>query len=597
MTPLPRKAFILAAGFGTRMVPLSHDLPKAIMPIWNQSLLARHVDMLKTWGVREILVNLHHGADQVFDEVRALAGRGCRIEASFEPDILGTGGALQRAAWFLDEHPFWLINADIVAQLNPHPLREALRKRKTLAALWMEPQRGPRTVQVAKGHVVNFQHREGATFSGLQVLRREILSYLPEQGFASIISAYQKAMQDGWQVAAVQVPGSYWADVGTPERYLQTHWEMTKGPKVACDPNAIVHPKASVNRSVIWSGAVLTASAKVSDAIIGREVRIQGAVSGVVVAAIHGLEDLEIAALRKQGWDPANTSLQVLPPRGSSRSFYRLRTHDRSAILVRYDATRAENALYANLTRFLQQQHWPVPPLLWDAPSTCRSLYGDAGDVTLPMTERAYRQVLDEVLRLQGPITKAFRRRRLLSMPPFDIDTYAYEHSLFCDHYLQGRSPRLIRQVRKELTRVAERLRHLPPVLVHRDLQSSNIHWQQGQPVFIDYQGMRLGPAAYDVASLLMDPYISMPVSMQQRLATYYAERAGKQVFDSEHLLWAGIQRLCQALGAYARLSKLPGCGHFQQHLPAALILLNRQVVQVPELVALGEIARDKAHQ
>ena len=593
----PRKAFILAAGFGTRMAPLSHDLPKAIMPVCNRSLLARHVEMLTAWGVRDILVNVHHGADQVFDEVRALARRGYRIELSFEPEILGTGGALQRAAWFFDDQPFWLINADIVAQLDPRPLQAAMRRQDTLASLWMDPVRGPRTVAVRKGRVIDFQSRNGVTFCGLHLLRRNILAYLPDQGFSSIIPAYQNAMRDGWNLAAVEVPGSYWADVGTPERYLQVHGEMGKGRRAAISPSAVVHPKAKVARSVVWPGAVLTASADVRDAIVGRDVHVYGSVSGVVVAAVHGLDDLEINALLQLGWNPAQTSVQVLAPRGSSRSFYRLRAHSRTAMLVRYDASRAENALYAPLTRFLLQQKWPVPHLLWDAPDVYRSLYADAGEMTLPATESAYKRVLDEVLRLQGPVTKAFRRRRISSMPAFDADTYAYERSLFCDQYLHGQSPSLIRQARKELEQVAGRLLKIPPVLVHRDLQSSNIHWQRGRPVFIDYQGMRLGPAAYDVASLLLDPYVSLSAVMQQRLVTYYAARAQKDVFEAEHMVWAGIQRLCQALGAYVRLSKLPGCAGFQKHIPAALCQLRRQLVQVPELVALGEIARDNAHQ
>ena len=120
-TALPNKAFVLAAGFGTRMLPLSRDLPKPMMPLWGRPLLEHVLLLLRDWGVRDVLVNTHHRPGEL---IRWAAGRpvaGLRVNFSFEPEILGTGGALRRAAWFLDDRPFWLINADVAADLDPSP--------------------------------------------------------------------------------------------------------------------------------------------------------------------------------------------------------------------------------------------------------------------------------------------------------------------------------------------------------------------------------------------------------------------------------------------------------------------------------------------
>ena len=108
----PRKAFILAAGLGTRLRPLTLDAPKPMLPLWGQPMLARTLEQLAAWGVEQVLLNLHHAPGPI---VRYLAGQPfphLRISAVFEPVILGTGGALRNAKWFIDE-PFWLLNADV----------------------------------------------------------------------------------------------------------------------------------------------------------------------------------------------------------------------------------------------------------------------------------------------------------------------------------------------------------------------------------------------------------------------------------------------------------------------------------------------------
>jgi mannose-1-phosphate guanylyltransferase len=126
---VPRKAFLLAAGLGTRLRPLSLDVPKPMLPLLGEPLVGRIVDLLKGWGVRDFLVNLHHQPQPLLLYLRDRAmADGLRIHFSYEPDILGTGGALRRAAWFLDAEPFWLVNTDITASVNPAPLLRAFAR-------------------------------------------------------------------------------------------------------------------------------------------------------------------------------------------------------------------------------------------------------------------------------------------------------------------------------------------------------------------------------------------------------------------------------------------------------------------------------------
>ena len=103
---------------------------------------------------------------------------------------------------------------------------------------------------------------------------------------------------------------------------------------------------------------------------------------------------------------------------------------------------------------------------------------------------------------------------------------------------------------------------------------------KNGKPFFIDFQGMRWGPAAYDLASLFCDPYMELPELLQLRLLEYYAEKRGDPAIRD--LFWlATIQRLAQALGAFAKLGAAHGTHEFAGHIPAALRMMRRALAHV----------------
>lgn len=546
---MPERAVVLAAGLGTRLRPVSGDVPKPMMPLWDRPLVARVLDALHTWGVRHVLINLHHGAAQVMQGAMAYAPFGLQLDFSFEPEILGTGGVLRRAAWFLDDQPFWMVNADLAMRLDPHPLVQRFRPPRTIAVLWMHGTRGPRTVKMGRhGWIQDFAVKHpGApgttTFCGLQLLSPRIIKFIPESGYSTIVDAYRAAQAAGWRVAGLELPDAYWADVGTPERYLEAHQE-----------------------TAAWWG--------------------EGETS---LPATRVLFPLERDALSKRGWSVNQTEVTPFPARGSARSFARVSEGKRRAILMRYDPVRVENTMYTAQARFLARVGVRVPAVLWDSPSTHRALLEDLGGEDLvgwlnqrPEQRRTvYRRVLDAVLDWHKKATPALRRARVPLMPPFARDLYQWEHDLFYTHYLKtaaGWTPNEKRTLRSVLTQVARHLETVRPVLVHRDLQSSNILWVHRKPAFIDFQGMRLGPAAYDLASLLCDPYMELPEEERDELLTRYEARMDPSRFRRVDYHAAVIQRLAQALGAYGRLSVLPGCERFRAYIPPAERMLRAGV-------------------
>ncbi len=633
----PEKAFILAAGLATRLRPLTTGMPKACLPVWGKPALHHVLNLLARWGVRDVLINLHHQPYAVVEAALAWGGP-LRLNFSFEPlQPLGTGGALRHAAWFLDDRPFWLANADVMADADPEPMLRALHgPARPLAALWMVPDAGPRTVALKDGFVSNFAVPKpgspgSVTFSGVHLLRPETLRYLPAAPVGTIIRAYLNAMKAGRKIAGVTLPGSYWEDIGILPDYLRAHTDILAARHAGkpagrlCDPDAetamrairrrgirvegfaAIAPGARIGRGatlrdcVIGPGAVVAPRAVVTRAALAPGVRVHGAVEGMAVPAraLEGAADF----LDKTGWPAAETTALPLGPRGSDRSFARLQRNAESAILIQYGRERHENSLYAGHTRFLSSLDIRVPRLLAHDPRSRLLLMEDCGnrDLLSAVTGASetgqlalYTPVLGLAARLHTAGTRAAIERRIRLVAGFSPTLYRWERLYFVHQFLQRRlklAPRVTTPVAADLQRLAVRLQSLPRVLIHRDLQSTNVILVDGRPVLIDYQGMRFGGAAYDLASLLADPYVSLSENVQFALLAAYRRMAGTDL--PEELFWtAAIQRLAQALGAYGKLGAMPATAGFARHIPPALAMMRRAVErlgrhQAPRLAAL----------
>ena len=113
------RAMILAAGLGTRLQPLTDDRPKALVEINGRSLLELALARMRTFGISEVIVNVHHFADKIVDYLHARNSFGMRIEISREETLLDTGGGLKKAAWFFlqdgNDEPFIVHNVELIS--------------------------------------------------------------------------------------------------------------------------------------------------------------------------------------------------------------------------------------------------------------------------------------------------------------------------------------------------------------------------------------------------------------------------------------------------------------------------------------------------
>ncbi len=301
--------------------------------------------------------------------------------------------------------------------------------------------------------------------------------------------------------------------------------------------------------------------------------------------------------------------LSLFKGRGSDRTFFRLKWNRKdSAILIHYDPKRVENRYYADIAVFLRDIDIPVPRLIRHDPAGCLILMEDLGDTDLwSLSEEAsetrrvlYQKTLIIVQRLHSFPEKNFPLGRVRLMEDFGLDLYRWERDYFRDHFVRGvckieGGPSSEGKLEAELSDLAKRLLRTKRRLVHRDLQSQNVMIRDGEPFFIDFQGMRFGSPFYDLGSLLCDPYVYFSGTERNELLSFCYELTqwGLDWTTFQTTFWeASAQRLMQALGAYGFLGLRKGLNAYLEHIPSGLRNLQlaaNNAASLPQLRDLSE--------
>ena len=236
------KAMILAAGLGTRLRPLTDDRPKALVEVAGHTLLEITLRRLQQFGVREVIINVHHFADVVVDYLKKNNNFGMRIEISREEVLLDTGGALKKAAWFFQEdsgrgdEPFLVHNVDVLSSIDLHLMLLSHRTNQALATLAVQKREtsrylvfdeqnqlcGRRSGRDQALEIVRpSRSTEALAFSGVHVISPHLLPLLSEQGVFSIIPSYLRLSAQNEKILAFRADEYYWRDLGKPENVAQ----------------------------------------------------------------------------------------------------------------------------------------------------------------------------------------------------------------------------------------------------------------------------------------------------------------------------------------------------------------------------------------
>jgi NDP-sugar pyrophosphorylase family protein len=239
------KAMVLAAGLGTRLRPLTNDRPKALVEVGGRTMLEITLARMREFGVREVIVNVHHFADKVVDYLKANANFGMRIEISREDVLLDTGGGLKKAAWFFEEsdEPFLLHNVDVVSTIDFAKMTELHLARKALATLAVQDRKTSRYLLFDEGDELCgrragedgapefFKAAEGVqalAFAGVHILSPAIFPRLSEVGVFPIIPSYLRLASEGQPIVAFHADEYYWRDLGRPESVAKAADELKR---------------------------------------------------------------------------------------------------------------------------------------------------------------------------------------------------------------------------------------------------------------------------------------------------------------------------------------------------------------------------------
>jgi NDP-sugar pyrophosphorylase family protein len=270
------KAMVFAAGLGTRLRPLTDDRPKALVTVAGRTLLDITLSRLRTFGVREVIVNVHHFADQVVAYLATNHNFGMRIEVSREEVLLDTGGGLKKAAWFLLEsgadQPFLVHNVDVLSTIDLAGMAQFHAQRNALATLAVAERQTSRPLlfdahgQLLGRAAANKPETMGApgsgsprtglspwggdpsrsgtgasatagpahsetalAFNGIHVVSTRIFAKLDEDGAFPVIDAYVRLANQGESILGFRADGSYWRDLGRPNDLIAAERDVLSG--------------------------------------------------------------------------------------------------------------------------------------------------------------------------------------------------------------------------------------------------------------------------------------------------------------------------------------------------------------------------------
>lgn len=572
------KALILAAGFGTRLLPFTENTPKPLFTISGRALIDIIICSLQHAGCEAIIINTHH-LYQKIESFLAVQKYKIPVFTQYEPFILGTGGAIKNVADFLDNEPFFVINSDIITDMD---LKEIYafhlsHHHPVTLVLYDDPEFN--TVSVDNHNFVTHfsdkkektcpAHKGRLTFTGIQVLNPGFLDFIPENTFYSTIDAYRKLIVKDGKIKAF-IPGKHlWNDMGTPEKYREAAFES-----MASDTFKQLRPDyigKKVKKKKLkgdgsdrsWYRVTTTGRLPVSTDPGTSDEPDKGAMPDLIMPDLI-MPDLVIPDL-------------ILADHG-----------------IRTQNTTSEIDAFVKIGRHLHDMGIPVPMIYSYDTFSGLVFLEDLGDVNLQDMVRdikkpeetisCYKSVISSLITLSMSGAKGFNTSWTYQSAWYSKDLiYEKECRYFVDSFLKGYAGLNLsfKDFKDEFISLADNTLKFPITgFMHRDMQSRNIMVKNNHFYFIDFQGGRMGPIQYDLASLLIDPYVELPYSMQDELLNYCIEKLSccmefeKNNFRSCYK-YCTITRNLQILGAFGYLSRIKGKTYFEKFIPAAIKTLK----------------------
>ena len=284
------KGMILAAGFGERLWPLTADRTKPALPVLGKPLVGYTAEYLASFGIKDVIVNLHHEPDSVRRSLGDGSNFGVHLEYVHEPVILGTSGALDNARDLFEGETFAVVNGKLITNLDLNAAMAQHRAQNALATLVLKRNTARERfsmVETNDGFVTRFAGMPPVTqpfadepplmFTGIQILEPRIFDYIPPGVFSdTVVDVYPQAIAKGERVLA-HVAEGMWFELSTLQRYLDISLALLReqGRDLYTGRNPAIESHADVRDSVLWDAVRIERGAVVRRAILGDRVRIR----------------------------------------------------------------------------------------------------------------------------------------------------------------------------------------------------------------------------------------------------------------------------------------------------------------------------------
>ena len=283
------KGMILAAGFSERLWPLTADRTKPALPVLGKPLVGYVAEYLASFGIKDLLVNLHHEPDSVRRALGEGSDFGVHLEYVHEPVILGTSGALDNARAFLEGETFAVVSGKLITNLDLNAALAQHRAQNALATMVLKRNPGRdrfSIVETRDGLVTHFAGMPSATqpsaaetplmFASIQIIEPRIFDYIPRGVFSDTVrDVYPQAIAKGERIVA-HVAEGMWFELSTLQRYLDISLALLRqqGRALYTGRHASIDPQADVRDSILWDDVSIERGAAVRRAILGDRVRI-----------------------------------------------------------------------------------------------------------------------------------------------------------------------------------------------------------------------------------------------------------------------------------------------------------------------------------
>lgn len=547
------KALILAAGFGTRLLPYTKKMPKSLFPIYGRPILDIIIRQLINAGCKNIKINTHHlhHMIQVFLNQQNYP---ILVDTRHETEILGTGGAIKNLADFKERQPFMVINSDILTSIDPAVVYAFHQSHGYPVTMVLHDYKKFNTVTVDSTDFITgfnsdktknqINYHQQLAFTGIHVIDPSVLDLIPPKRFCSIIDVYREMIAKGLRIKAFTISNHYWKDIGTSSDYVAAVFD-------GMAPKAF---KKAFNLSV-------------------------------------KLEDIRCQKLKGDG---------------SDRKWYRLTANKNSLILAKHELEPenipCEASAFVNIGNHLSAKKVKVPKIHLSDCFSGLVFVEDLGDTNLQavvLKNENHNQLIEIYKKnIKNLICLAVRAYRGFDLS-WTYQTMAYNADLiiekegryfveaFLISYLGLKA--CFKDYEKDIISLAKKTeKYVIKGLIHRDMQSRNIMLNNNDFYFIDFQGARHGPIQYDLASLLIDPYVVLPLSIQTILRDYYISELAKNIeFDKNQFIsgykYCSIARNLQILGAFGFLTSVKNKTFFEKYIPPALLTLKQNLDNTSE--------------